>query len=189
MMRISWSTLLGIIVLVATVSYSLAEEITLTTYYPSPRGVYNELLANTYRDFGDPANRFLDATGTSQLASVQFFGSLTLGPAGAERTISRWEQALPPGSILMLALPYLTDNGCPGGSTGGFTNLVENMADDDLGRFPRIAAAPGETLGNANTDQGNPLTGSTPGGINVAAATHVHPFMPRYRNFVFCRRD
>ena len=30
-------------VLLATTAYALAEDLTLTTYYPSPRGVYNEL--------------------------------------------------------------------------------------------------------------------------------------------------
>ena len=30
-------------VLLGMMAYVLAEELTLTTYYPSPRGVYNEL--------------------------------------------------------------------------------------------------------------------------------------------------
>ena len=31
------------LLLLGTVAYAVAEELTLTTYYPSPRGVYNEL--------------------------------------------------------------------------------------------------------------------------------------------------
>ena len=38
----SW---LGCGLLLGTAIYALAEEITLTTYYPSPRGVYQELRA------------------------------------------------------------------------------------------------------------------------------------------------
>jgi len=32
--------------LLGTMAYAIAEDITLTTYYPSPRGVYNELRSN-----------------------------------------------------------------------------------------------------------------------------------------------
>lgn len=34
---------LVLILLLGTLGYALAEEITLTTYYPSPRGMYDEL--------------------------------------------------------------------------------------------------------------------------------------------------
>jgi len=42
-----WTVL---VLLLGTMTYSIAEEITLTTYYPSPRGVYQELRTtnNTY---------------------------------------------------------------------------------------------------------------------------------------------
>jgi hypothetical protein len=35
-------TLMVLIVLVGTMAYAIAENITLTTYYPSPRGVSDE---------------------------------------------------------------------------------------------------------------------------------------------------
>jgi hypothetical protein len=38
------------------------EEITLTTYYPSPRGVYNELRANRYASFTEPEKYVLEMT-------------------------------------------------------------------------------------------------------------------------------
>ena len=44
--------------LLGTMAYCLAEEIILTTYYPSPRGVYNEL-----RTAGDVAIGTLDPPG------------------------------------------------------------------------------------------------------------------------------
>jgi len=44
---------LVVLLLLGTLSYALAEDVTLTTYYPSPRGVYNELRANTAKIEGD----------------------------------------------------------------------------------------------------------------------------------------
>ncbi len=42
-MRFSWKGWLTPVFLLGTVAYAIAEDLTLTTYYPSPRGVYNEL--------------------------------------------------------------------------------------------------------------------------------------------------
>ena len=39
-------------VLLGTMAYAIAEEITLTTYYPSPRGVYKELRVMGNADVG-----------------------------------------------------------------------------------------------------------------------------------------
>ncbi len=171
-MRISWAAVVGVILLVAMVSYSIAEEITLNTFYPSPRGVYNELLANVYRDLGDPANRFLDPTGTSQLQDLQLFGTVTLGG----KTIGTWAEALPSGAVLLQdTLP------CPGGYTA--------LGGGDLGRFPVIAATAGGTGGSLTTDQPDALTAGAAGATSVASPTHTHTFLPPFRNFVFCRRD
>jgi hypothetical protein len=80
---------------VGVTAYCVAEEITLTTYYPSPRGVYNELQSNIYRDFDqtglpdtmDPyppgIGWAVDPSGTSQLNSlrvtgIDLFGNLTV---------------------------------------------------------------------------------------------------------------
>ena len=43
MMRVQLKELLAVGLLLGSSIYALAEEITLTTYYPSPRGVYQEL--------------------------------------------------------------------------------------------------------------------------------------------------
>ena len=51
--------------LLGTMAYAIAEDITLTTYYPSPRGVYNELRSNN--------NTFLAVQG----------GSVGIGAASA----------------------------------------------------------------------------------------------------------
>ena len=46
-MRSSLKTYAIVALLLGTLGYALAEEVTLTTYYPSPRGVYNQLLATS----------------------------------------------------------------------------------------------------------------------------------------------
>ncbi len=45
-------------ILCAGFSYVAAEEITLTTYYPSPRGVYSELKAGTINSTADTPYEF-----------------------------------------------------------------------------------------------------------------------------------
>jgi len=163
--------LTGIMLLVATISYSIAEEVTLTTYYPSPRGVYNELQANIYRDFGDPSNRYLDPTTASQLQDLRIFGGITL----AGRTIQKWEDIIPSGGILV----YGVGSTCP----SGFTKVT------DYGRFPIIASSPGGTGGNASTGTPDALATVEVGGISVGSSSHRHAYTPPYREFVFCQRN
>jgi len=184
-MRGWWPTLLGSLLLAGGFSRSIAEEITLTTYYPSPRAVYNELLANVYRDFGDPANRYLDPDGPSQLQSVQFSGSLTLGG----RLISGWEQVIPPASVVMVA----TTGGCPDG--------YAQIAGSSVSRMPRIANVPGATGGDFFTGLPDSVTAVAPPGGGgkkspgpvpgeSASAGHRHQeVVPLYRAFVFCQRE
>ena len=52
--------------LLTACAYVVAEEITLTTYYPSPRGVYNELRThgNTYLAIQDPTSKVGIGTAT-----------------------------------------------------------------------------------------------------------------------------
>lgn len=45
-MRIWWRTWLVPVLLLATMAYAIAEDITLTTYYPSPRGMYEAIGVN-----------------------------------------------------------------------------------------------------------------------------------------------
>jgi hypothetical protein len=165
--------LLGIL-LTMTVTYALAEEITLPTYYSSPRGVYDQVQANIYRDQGNPTNRFLDPNSTSQLQSVQFAPGSSVTVGG--QSITSWEQAIPTGSVLMF-----TTVGCP----AGFTQL----GGADLGRFPVVFDTPGLSGGDFFTDDADALTVTTSGLVDVAAETHRHPFTPPYKEFIFCQRN
>ncbi len=49
-MNTCWQRWLVVVLLLGVVGYAIAEEMTLTTYYPSPRGMYKELRTtdNTY---------------------------------------------------------------------------------------------------------------------------------------------
>ena len=64
--------------LLGTAAYAIAQEqITLTTYYPSPRGVYDELRARLYEDFDDngpPNNYQLDMNNTTRLNILNVTG-------------------------------------------------------------------------------------------------------------------
>ena len=65
-MRGSLKSWLVLGLLVSTLGYALAEDVTLTTYYPSPRGVYDQLIVNTLT-LGSPGNLHVQ-------------GSLSVGP-------------------------------------------------------------------------------------------------------------
>jgi len=73
------------ILLLGSAVYAIAQEnITMTTYYPSPRGVYDQLRARLYQDFdaiGPPNNYQLDLDATTTLNVLTLTGTLTL-PAG-----------------------------------------------------------------------------------------------------------
>lgn len=56
--------------LLGTMTYAIAEDVTLTTYYPSPRGVYNELRTNN--------NTFL---------AIQESGKVGIGAASASEKL------------------------------------------------------------------------------------------------------
>src|SRR3989338_6401617 len=55
-----------------------AEDITLTTYYPSPRGVYNELRSGSVVDYND-AGFMLDMNLNSVLRDLALTQSLDVG--------------------------------------------------------------------------------------------------------------
>jgi hypothetical protein len=55
----------------AAVAFSADRDVTLTTYYPSPRGVYDELRANRVAGLGDGVETFLDTrTGELQVSQI-----------------------------------------------------------------------------------------------------------------------
>ena len=76
-----------VVVLMGTLTYALAEEITLTTYYPSPRGVYNELrtAGNVQIGLLDPPA--LGLPGAPRLHLVQ--GAGAFGRCGSGRPARR----------------------------------------------------------------------------------------------------
>ena len=76
--------------LLGTAAYAIAQEnITLTTYYPSPRGVYDELRARTFQDFDDPANFFVDPNGSTVLNILTVQGDAILNsPIAGTTTIN-----------------------------------------------------------------------------------------------------
>ena len=76
---------LVLVLLLGTLTYALAEELTLTTYYPSPRGVYHELRAS-----GDVAIGKLEAPG----ARLEIVGSGTSAATSALRVTNSEGTAL-----------------------------------------------------------------------------------------------
>ena len=70
--RVSLS-LAGAALLGAVIAAAAEEQITLTTYYPSPRGVYDELRARRYASFTQPEKYVLDMeSGEAKLGSLSF---------------------------------------------------------------------------------------------------------------------
>jgi hypothetical protein len=192
-MKRVWCLVSGLAV--ATTTYAIAEELTLTTYYPSPRGVYNELVANRFTDLGD-TSKFLDADGISQLRDLQISGEAILGPEGGleTRAISSWRETLPPASVLLFAAGLGPGDSCPPGYAKATT----------ASRGPRIAGTGGGSGGEFFTDPVEVEPGSVTGVAappvgakkspapapgETGSAGHRHPeVIPPVRTFVFCQR-
>ncbi len=84
-MRRTW---IAPVLLLGTMAYALAEELTLTTYYPSPRGVYNELRTTGKVSVGslqpqDPAARLEVVENVNTLTGIAIINSSTLSNAGS----------------------------------------------------------------------------------------------------------
>ena len=62
-----WRMAMGLVLVLGTTAVAWAEDVTITTYYPSPRGVYSEVQAQELRDYDDPVNRFVDPSGSTSL--------------------------------------------------------------------------------------------------------------------------
>lgn len=95
--------------LLGTMAYAIAEDITLTTYYPSPRGVYDELRSNNNTFLAvqggavgigaASASAKLDVTGTTILRSTV---TIQDGTQGTDRVLmsdangqARWDFYIP----------------------------------------------------------------------------------------------
>lgn len=81
--RIHWAV---VVALLSVTAYAVADEVTLTTYYPSPRGVYDQLQARDYRDFDNPTTH-VDPSGTSQLTNLGVTGIIN-NPTGGDLIIT-----------------------------------------------------------------------------------------------------
>jgi len=99
-MRRSLKSWLILGLLLGTMAYALAEEITLVTYYPSPRGRYNELMVNTLT-ITPPGNLDLQGSlavgpGVDPGAAGQVFidGQVGIGTGAS---------AIPAGTLLQVA--------------------------------------------------------------------------------------
>ena len=127
------------LLLLGTMAYALAEEVTLTTYYPSPRGVYNEL--RTAGDvaigtLGPPGARLAivgggatsataalqirDVNGTA-LLTVENGGNVGIGTTSLGQKLHvagsvGWSGNLLEGVVPWARLPNLPFN-CPPGQT------------------------------------------------------------------------
>jgi hypothetical protein len=70
-----------VIALLSVTAYAVADEVTLTTYYPSPRGVYDVLQARSFQDFDDTTYG-VDPNLNTTLNNVIVQGTITNGVPG-----------------------------------------------------------------------------------------------------------
>ncbi|MBI3324237.1 MAG: tail fiber domain-containing protein [Candidatus Omnitrophica bacterium] len=73
-----WQGWMVVGLLLGTSAAAIAEEITLTTYYPSPRGVYDQLRVRTLQDFDDLAY-YVDPAGDPTGISAVLAGRVGIG--------------------------------------------------------------------------------------------------------------
>jgi hypothetical protein len=70
---------------------SQVDQITFTTFYPSPFGEFNDVTARRFYDFENPA-RFVDPAGDSYLESLRVFDGIqtqaVIGPTGSAWTVN-----------------------------------------------------------------------------------------------------
>ena len=66
------------VLLGAILAFAAEEKIALTTHYPSPRGVYDELRARRYASFSQPTKFLLDMeTGDAKMARLTLIDETT----------------------------------------------------------------------------------------------------------------
>ncbi len=178
----------------------VAEDVTLTTYYPSPRGVYEQVLSGIYYDVNAgpsvpaAAQRFIDpdsSDGISQIQDVWIVNSIRLGPEGSpqQRTITTWSEALPDGAVMM----FSTDNSIWGANCPpDYTKLAGDPWEDRLMRIDTAAGtqeppgfSPPWIMGGSTIN--TTVTGGT---ISVARSDHQHaqPVIPTV-SIILCQRN
>src|SRR3989338_3905026 len=60
----------GIVSVMVVTGVAWAEDVTITTYYPSPRGVFDDIQFKRGEDYDDPANYYLNPNGTSKFDTL-----------------------------------------------------------------------------------------------------------------------
>jgi hypothetical protein len=98
-----------LVFLLGVAAYCLAEEMTLTTYYPSPRGVYDQLRVTGNLGIGtnDPLAK-LDVNGTLRITDgSQASGRVLTSDANG---LASWQPGVPTGGVMFFNLPA-----CPAG--------------------------------------------------------------------------
>ena len=65
--------------LLSTMAYAIAEDITLTTYYPSPRGVYEQIITTGQTQLATQSSGVMIGTTGTPSYTLHVSGSGTLG--------------------------------------------------------------------------------------------------------------
>lgn len=149
MHRVMW--LMSVCLLLCAPVAAWAEDVTVTTYYPSPRGVYEELRAGQFRDQDDP-NFYLDPDTSSVLRTLNVEDLTLGGPPGNLRVKGSL-------SVGPTYLPNLPGNAVFEGKVGiGVAvnpNAQFHLVEDGLFYAFRVDDEPGDLSGFQINGDGN----------------------------------
>jgi hypothetical protein len=157
-MRTSLQGWLVLVVLLGTTVYAIAEEFTLTTYYPSPRGVYEMVRAGLGTVLNPSAH--VEVAGNGSRALLH-------GESGGVHTIIYSDGALGVGLTQAQALAAH-----PTFEVGGVSRLHDNLEMEVGGSTVTLSAAGGNlTIDTSATNDALVLTSSGNLGIGQATPT------------------
>ncbi len=172
-MRGSLKTWLILGLLLSTLGYALAEDLTLTTYYPSPRGVYKELIATLLKavtlevdnlTLNPPGNLTVPGTFTAQ--GDASFGTLgnnnQFSMAGALTILARTGQTTPLAvfkNSIGVEVGAIAPNGGFGigtnktSDTGGLTETVARIKGQPAGVVMDSGSTPSPAVAGLILDE------------------------------------